>query len=105
MLEVKPEPPLQAFRTVDKDNQSGTITPPVNIKPRFDSKSGVYSNCNTTIVEYQKAADQGNAIAQYNLGVMYRDGKGVSQDYFKAFELYQKAADQENAIAQSSLGA
>ena len=27
------------------------------------------------------AADQGNASAQYNLGLMYDEGKGVRQDY------------------------
>jgi hypothetical protein len=29
---------------------------------------------------YQKAADQGHAKAQYNLGVMYANGKGVLKD-------------------------
>ncbi len=53
---------------------------------------------------WQKAADQGNASAQYNLGVMYKNGQGVKQDYFKAKELYQKAADQGSAGAQLNLG-
>ena len=35
---------------------------------------------------------------------MYEDGRGVKQDYFKAFEWWQKAAEQENALAQSGLG-
>ncbi|POY46151.1 tetratricopeptide repeat protein, partial [Avibacterium paragallinarum] len=29
---------------------------------------------------YQKAAEQGDASAQNNLGIMYRLGKGVKQD-------------------------
>jgi uncharacterized protein len=29
-------------------------------------------------------ADQGNAAAQYNLGWMYYDGRGVPQDYAQA---------------------
>ena len=52
----------------------------------------------------KKAAEQGEVHAQYNLGNMYADGKGVKQDYFKAFEWYQKAAEQGNADAQCFLG-
>ena len=33
---------------------------------------------------YRKEADQGDAEAQYNLGVMYANGKGVPQDYVRA---------------------
>ena len=46
---------------------------------------------------YQKAADQGDVSAQYNLGLMYDKGKGVKQDDFKA-------ADQGYTDAQYSLG-
>ena len=53
---------------------------------------------------FQKVAEQGNASAQFNLGVMYENGRGVKQDYFKAVEWYQKAAEQGNASAQSNLG-
>ena len=53
---------------------------------------------------YQKAADQGNADAQVNLGWLYQMGEGVPKDLRKAAELYQKAADQGNARAQFNLG-
>ena len=46
---------------------------------------------------YQKAADQGVAKAQYNLGNCYRLGQGVAQSYEKAAKWYQKAADQGDA--------
>ena len=52
----------------------------------------------------EKAAEQGNALAQANLGVMYRDGMGVTQDDEQAVEWWKKAAEQENAIAQFNLG-
>jgi TPR repeat protein len=42
----------------------------------------------------QKAADQGYAEAQYNLGVSYTFGKGVLKDDKQAVYWYQKAADQ-----------
>ncbi len=50
---------------------------------------------------FRPLADQGNATAQNNLGVMYRDGSGVSRDYAQAFAWYRKAADLGNANAQS----
>ena len=49
-------------------------------------------------------ADQGNAEAQVNLGVMYTNGKGVAQDDRQAVAWYRKAADQGNAEAQYNLG-
>jgi TPR repeat protein/uncharacterized RDD family membrane protein YckC len=52
----------------------------------------------------QKAANQGDAAAQNNLGLHYEIGWGVPKDLGKAAELYQKAADQGNARAQTNLG-
>ncbi len=43
---------------------------------------------------YRKAAEQGNIIAQFELGRMYEHGWGVSQDYIKAYDWYKKTADQ-----------
>ncbi|MCX6829698.1 MAG: tetratricopeptide repeat protein [candidate division Zixibacteria bacterium] len=51
-----------------------------------------------------KAADQGNAVAQYNLGQSYATGGGVSQDWAEAAKWYRKAADQGYAAAQLALG-
>jgi uncharacterized protein len=53
---------------------------------------------------YKKAADQGDANAQFNLGVMYFEGKGVPQNYVEAFNLFKKAAAQGNSYAQYNLG-
>ncbi len=40
----------------------------------------------------RKAADQGHASAQVNLGVMYDNGRGVPQDYIQAHKWYNLAA-------------
>ncbi|MCX6926327.1 MAG: tetratricopeptide repeat protein, partial [Verrucomicrobia bacterium] len=53
---------------------------------------------------YRKAADQGNAIAQFNLGGCYYGGEGVPKDYIEAVKWYRKAADQGDADAQFNLG-
>jgi TPR repeat protein len=49
-------------------------------------------------------AEQGNALAQLGLGVMYAMGQGVPQDYAQAFVWYRKAAEQGDARAQFNLG-
>jgi TPR repeat protein len=53
---------------------------------------------------YRKAAEQGYAAAQRNLGWMYDQGRGVAEDPVKAAEWYHKAAVQGDADAQRSLG-
>ncbi len=52
----------------------------------------------------RQLADQGNAKAQYNLGVLYANGQGVTQDYREAVRWFRKAADQGDADAQTNLG-
>lgn len=58
----------------------------------------------TALREWRPLASNGDARAQFNLGVMYANGRGVPQDYKEAVKWYRLAADQGNAIAQSSLG-
>ena len=65
---------------------------------------GVPQDYAAAVSRYRKAADQGVADAQTNLGVMYFNGLGVPQDDAAAVSWYRKAADQENATAQYNLG-
>ena len=54
---------------------------------------------------YEKAAEQGDQVAQYNLGVMHFDGEGglpVSKE--KARLWFENAADQGHPCAQYNLG-
>ncbi len=41
---------------------------------------------------------------QYNLGIMYDNGRGVPQDYVEAAKWYRKAAEQGYVDAQYNLG-
>jgi TPR repeat protein len=58
----------------------------------------------TALRIWHQLADQGDADAQYNLGVMYNNGDGVHQDYAEAMKWHRKAADQGNGNAQFNLG-
>ena len=54
---------------------------------------------------YQRAAAQGNAKAQCNLGVIFlRGDSGIPPDQAKAVELFKMAADQGQAVCMSNLG-
>ena len=56
------------------------------------------------IFAYSQAAENGDAQAQYDLGVMYRDGESVQQDYAEAVKWFRLAAEQEVPEAQYDLG-
>jgi TPR repeat protein len=53
---------------------------------------------------YRKAADQGYAAAQNNLGLAYTNGYGAARDYVAALNWFRKAADQGYAAAEYNLG-
>ena len=52
---------------------------------------------------YRKAAEQGFAQAQYNLGVMYYFGEGVSVNSIKAYMWWSLAMEQGNESAAKNL--
>ena len=52
-----------------------------------------------------KAAEQGDAKAQYNIGNMYLQGQGVPRNYKEALRWFMKAAEQGFADAQFNTGA
>ena len=52
----------------------------------------------------EKAAENGYAPAQFNLGSIYSNGQGTKQDYIKAKKWYEKAAYNGNIPAQYNLG-
>jgi len=58
----------------------------------------------TAAKEYRPLAEQGHAVAQCNLGILYYAGQGVPQDYGEAAKWYRKSAAQGNADAQLHLG-
>ncbi len=53
---------------------------------------------------YTRAAENGHAVSQFNLGNIYYAGRGVQQDYKMAADWYEMAARQGVARAQDNLG-
>ena len=78
----------------------------VSVAADFDDGVAAYEagDYKTAFNEFKPLAEQGVADAQFNLGVMYKNGRGVLQDDKEAVKWYTKAAEQGVAAAQFNLG-
>ncbi|KAK3804784.1 MAG: hypothetical protein J3R72DRAFT_466247, partial [Linnemannia gamsii] len=56
------------------------------------------------MIWYRMAAEQGLANSQYNIGILYNQGLGVSQNHAEAMTWFRKAAEQGDALAQLDIG-
>ena len=59
----------------------------------------------TAVREWGPLAEQGNVEAQYNLGFMYYNGQGLTQNSAEAVKWYRLAAEQGHGDARLNLGA
>ena len=70
----------------------------------FYKGDGVPQDYAETVRWLRRAAEQGEARAQFNLGHMFHNGEGVAQDYAEAVRWFRRAAGQGHAMAQFNLG-
>ena len=64
---------------------------------------GVIKDNTEALKWYRKAAEQGNAYSQYNVGFMYENGYGVKKNIVTALEWYRKAAAQDHQYAKNKV--
>ncbi len=64
---------------------------------------GVTQSYTDAVYWYQKAAEQGHALGQANLGYCYYYGKGVEINKQEAYRLIKLAADQGNEWSKKFL--
>ena len=69
----------------------------------YGDGNGVDQNYSEAIKWYRMAADQGDARAQKNLGIMYYKGQGVDQSNNNALRWLYKSAKQGNEDAKSAI--
>ena len=78
---------------------------PILAEPIEDSikayRRGDYKTAHQLI---EPQAEKGDDVAQFILGFLYDEGKGVPQDYAEAAKWYRMAAKQGNKAAQHNLG-
>ena len=74
--------------------------------PTLDEALAAYNRRDyaTALKGFRFHAEQGNAAAQTNLGILYANGRGVVRDDKEAVRWYRKAARQGYANAQTNLG-
>lgn len=81
-------------------NHGNTFFQNILAKSHYDA-----GNYKTSFYWYEKSANQGSNVAQYNLGILYLEGIGIEEkDYKKAIELFEKSAEQGYTDAQTKLG-
>ena len=97
--------PAQAYEIIgsQEEEMDDTI---LTARKMYDKGRAAYNKKDYTeaLEWYRKAAEQGFASAQNNLGAMYHEGSGVPQDYIEAVAWYRKAAEQGLAAAECNLG-
>jgi len=70
----------------------------------YENGRGVAQDSREAVKWFRKATEHGDAVAQFNLGVMYENGQGVPQNYTLAYALFILAAAGENNDAVKSRG-
>jgi uncharacterized protein len=82
-----------------------SLAAPVVAGPGKDAMDAIERGDYATALRLlRQLAEQCDAQAQYNLGVLYDNGQGVPQNDSEAMKWYRKAADQGECRAQVNLG-
>lgn len=92
-------------RTVTADDYQDDVKTQV-VNAQYENGERYYQSGNYTEAArwFRKSAQQGHALGQHNLGVMYAKGLGVKRSYAEAVKWYRKAAEQEHPESQINLG-
>ena len=105
--------PEERFLKLRQDAEAGDAEAQNALGSLFYSGEAISRDATGKIMDYDleaaagwfhRAAEQGHAGAQFNLGLLYAEGQGVPQDSTKAVEWFTKAAEQGNVDAQNNLG-
>ena len=72
--------------------------------PMYLKGNGLPQDYDVAMTWFRKAADSGNALGQYNVGVLFHEGFGVVQNSTQAAKWYRLAADQGYLAAMFNLG-
>lgn len=105
--------PDEQFQKLREDASAGDAEAQNGLGTLFYTGHAISRDASGKILDYDlesaaawfyRAAEQGHAAAQFNLGLMYAEGQGVPKDSTKAVELFTQAAEQGNVDAQNNLG-
>ncbi|NEN75734.1 hypothetical protein F9B74_05255 [Pelistega sp. NLN82] len=96
---------LNMDRSIDCYNYAANLGHIEAIKylGKFYSEKGTEEDFSESLVWWLKAADAGDSEAQYEVGCIYEEGKGVLSNIDEALSWYEKAATQGNIKAELKL--
>lgn len=94
----QPDQAMSAYSTAVKDGYAAAMV-------NYGMLMGRLGDDKAEFAYYQQAADSGNTLAAYNLGVAYRDGLGTQPDVDKALQWFEKAAADGDDTAAFNIGA
>ncbi|ASK79105.1 hypothetical protein CF386_08525 [Paraphotobacterium marinum] len=93
-----------ANRNLNSNAYEGQIDAQYELGEKYLFGSSEYpKNYSKAAFWFEKAAQQGDELAQFNLGWMYQKGQGVKQNNFKSYQWYLKAATKGLSVAQNNL--
>jgi len=85
---------------------AAALCAPAAAGPLEDANDAYHEKAYAKAAElWRPLAEKGDAAAQFSLGTLYAEGKGVEQNDATAFLWFQRAANQGDAAAQYNMGA
>jgi exopolysaccharide production negative regulator len=105
-----PDPPLKVCGVINDLISIGPINQPalsVQPAPSITSKqpvppTSVPESAPSSLLALQNAADDGDPIAQWELGRMFAEGKGVAQNDLLAFDYFSRIANAHSKDSPSA---
>jgi hypothetical protein len=94
----QPDQAMSAYDTAVKDGYAAAMV-------NYGMLMGRLGDENAEFGLYQQAANNGNVLAAYNLGVAYRDGLGTQPNADKALQWFEQAAAGGDDTAAFNIGA
>jgi TPR repeat protein len=94
---------LTALKLAEQEAAQGSKEAFTLMGEIYEEGLGVAQDFGKAADNYAKAADLGDANAQFSLGALVAEGRGVKKDLRIAADLFERAAQAGNAYAQYNL--
>ena len=98
-----PGPYLTALKLAEQEAAQGSKEAYTLMGQIYEEGLGVAQDFGKAADNYAKAADLGDANAQFSLGTLVAEGRGVKKDLRIAADLFERAAQAGNPSAQYNL--
>lgn len=89
------------LKAIEQDHSTAILHLAINVYGR--GRHGKKEDDVKVVTCYQRLAEQGDAVAQFGLGIMYENGSGIDPDGEQALFWIQKSAEQGLKRAQENL--